>query len=78
MKHATTLLLDTDTRDWLKTVASNLSRQRNTEVTMSEACELVCRLHWKKTMKRLADQRHVEKYGAALKGTKLIRPRVTP
>jgi hypothetical protein len=75
MKHAVTLMLETDSVDWFKIVAANLSRQRKREVTISEAVDYVSKSHWSKTMKRMVDQKHADKVGDRLKGTKLIRAR---
>lgn len=76
IRHAIKLLLETDSVDWAKTVQQNLSRQRNCEVSLSETVDYVLQLHWKKTLKRMMDQRHVERFGEGLKGSKLIRPKV--
>jgi hypothetical protein len=74
MKHQITVFLETDSIDWFKVIARNLSRQRNREVTLSEAIDYVSQRHWKKTVQRLADQAHADKVGDRLKGSRLIRP----
>ena len=73
MKVPLNVFVEMDTRNWFETVAATLSRQREKEVTLAEAIDYVSKSHWSKTMKRAMDQRHVERYGPALKGTKLIR-----
>ena len=52
MKHVATLLLETDTIDWLDRVAQTLSKQRNSEVTRSGALEYIVAKHWKKVKTR--------------------------
>jgi hypothetical protein len=74
MKHAVTLWLETDSVDWFKTVAANLSRQRKREVSLSEAVDYVSQMHWKKTIQRMVDQKHADKVGDRLKGSRLVRP----
>jgi|GEM_PF-4586804 len=76
MKHAITLLLSTDAIDWAKTVQKNLARQRNCEVSLSEAFDYISQSHWKKTLKRMIDQKHADKVQDRLKGTKLVRPSI--
>ena len=81
IKHTIQLILETDTIDWARKVQIGLSRQRNREVTLSEAFDYISQSHWKKHVQRLVDQKHADKVGDRLKGTKLIRPngtRVTP
>lgn len=58
MKHSITLLLEMDTINWLDTVAKNLSRQRNREVTKSEAADHLIQRHWKKILLREQAKRH--------------------
>jgi len=74
MKHQVTLFLDTDTIDWAKKVQATLSRQRNREVSQSEAFDYISQSHWKKHIQRLVDQKHADKVQDRLKGSKLIRP----
>ena len=77
MKHKITLFLETDTIDWFKTVAANLSRQRNREVTLSETVDYVSQSHWRKTVRRIMDERDAQRMDR-LKGTKLLKGVTTP
>lgn len=77
MKHKITLFLETDSIDWFKTVAANLSRQRKRLVSLSEAVDYVSQSHWKKTIQRMVDQKHADKVQDRLNGSKLIRPKVS-
>jgi len=77
VKHKITLFLETDTIDWFKTVAANLSRQRNREVTLSETVDYVSQSHWRKTVRRIMDERDAQRMDR-LKGTKLLKGVTTP
>lgn len=68
------LFISLDSVSWLETVAKTLSRQRNTVVSTSEAAEYIFRSHYIKSMKKAIDQRHADKVGDKLKGSKLVRP----
>lgn len=74
VKHIANLILETDNIDFARGVAAQLSRQRNREVSLSEAVDFIISMYWKKTVKRMMDQRHADKIGDRLKGTKLVRP----
>jgi hypothetical protein len=74
VKHVIQLVLETDSIDWFKTIAANLSRQRKRDVSLSEAVDYVSQSHWKKTIQKMVDQKHADKVGDRLKGSKLIRP----
>jgi len=66
MRHAIALMLETDTIDWLDVVAKNLSRQRKTDVSRSEAIEYIILRHWMKIQKRTAEKRSNIKHPFAL------------
>ena len=75
MKHVVKVILSTDTIDWANTVRTNLERQRQTAVSFSDALEYIAQVHWRKTVKRLTDQKHADKVGDRLKRTSLITPK---
>lgn len=77
MKHAVTLLLDLDSFNWLETVQKNLQRQRNAPVTVSETVDYICKSHYIKTARRYTDQKHADKVGDSLKGSRAVGPKLT-
>jgi hypothetical protein len=77
VKHVVQLILETDNIDFAKGVAQQLSRQRKRDVSVSEAVDFIIALYWKKTLKRMADQKFADRVGDKLKGTKLVRPNGT-
>lgn len=74
MRQTVSLLLDLDTRNWIDTVRSNLQRQRQQAVTTSEAVEYICKSHYTKKMRQVADQKHADRVGDKLKGSAVIKP----
>lgn len=55
--HTLPLFLKADTVEHLDWLAKQLSRQRNKEVTRSEAIEYLALRHWMKVQTRLAEKR---------------------
>jgi hypothetical protein len=51
------LFLKGDTVDHLKWIAKTLGRQRNADVSVSEAVEYLVSRHWMKTQKRIMEKR---------------------
>ena len=58
MIHACALMLKTDTIEYLDWVAAQLSRQRNAEVSRSEAVEYIVSRHWMKQKTRAVEHIH--------------------
>ncbi len=71
----TPLFLEMDTLNFLHMLKDNLARQRNAEQSLSDAVEFVCGMYYKKTIKRLVDQKHADRIGDRLKGSRLIKAR---
>lgn len=69
----TPLFLEMDTINFLHAIKDNLARQRNCEQSISDAAEFVCQMYYRKTVKRLVDQRHADRIGDRLKGSRLIK-----
>ena len=69
----TPLFLELDTLNFLHAIKNNLSRQRNAEQSVSDAVEFIIGMYYKKTIKRLVDQKHADKVGDRLKGSRLIK-----
>ena len=74
MKHAVSLMLETDSIDWIETVRVNLERQRKAAVSVSEATDYVIQSHWRKRIKQQMDQKHADKVRDRLNGSHLITP----
>ena len=58
MIHAVTLMLDTDTIDYMDWCAKRLAEQRGKEVTRSDVVKLWREMHLMKQVKRYASTRH--------------------
>lgn len=52
MRHAIPLMLETDTVEHVDWFAKQLARQRNRDVSRSEAIEYIVARHWRKTAVR--------------------------
>lgn len=75
MKTVLNVFIELDTYNWLETVRFNLQRQRQKEVSMSETVDYVCTAHYTKKMRLLADQKHADRIGDRLKGSKVVKPK---
>ncbi len=75
MKTALNVFIELDSYNWLDTVRQNLERQRQKSVSMSEAVDYVITAHFTKKMRQVADQKHADRIGDRLKGSKVVKPK---